>query len=235
MTEPETRLTLEVPGGLVDVVAHCENGKVRSVSFDNIASYADQLSCTINVPGIGPLVVDIAFGGDSFVIAQTSDLGFELRPSEAAALTKAGMAIAAAAQEQLGFSHPDLPGFDEITFCMIAGPVINTPTGRVTKHAVAIKPGKLDRSPTGTGASARLATMHARGVAAAGDIVEFQSVLGSTFTAQLTSETTVAGRQAIIPRITGRAWITGNRQLIAHNGDPWPTGYRLSDTWPEHR
>lgn len=237
MQEPETKVTLEVPGGLIDITAQCADGKVQSVTFDNVPSYVDQLGKKLIVPGIGDLTVDIAFGGDSFVVVQASDLGLELVPEQAAALTKAGMAVAVAAQEQLGFSHPELPGFDEVTFCLIAGPVIDEPVIggaplRSSIHAVAIKPGKLDRSPTGTGASARIALMHAKGKARPGDVFEFRSVLGSKFVAKFVSQTQIADQPAIIPRITGRAWVTGRRELITNNGDPWPTGYRLSDTWP---
>ena len=102
----------------------------------------------------------------------------------------------------------------------------------VAKHAVAIKPGKIDRSPTGTAVSARLAQMHARGEAKIGDEVVFRSVLDSEFVGRIESETEIAGKPAIIPSVRGRAWITGTRQLMLDPSDPWPTGYRVGDTWP---
>lgn len=232
MVEPITEMVIEMPGGLIKVTATCRDGKAERISFENIASFADKLDHPLEVEGFGTLRVDTAFGGDSFVVVEAADLGFDLDPSEAADLKAAGMAIAAATKQQIGFSHPDLPGFNDITFCLIAGPVIDGETGLQSTHAVAIKPGKLDRSPTGTGASARLALMHAKGLAAVGTKVTFQSVLGSKFEADIVRETNLGKRKAIIPRVSGRAWITGTSQLMLDPGDPWPTGYRLSDTWP---
>ncbi|MEM1144578.1 MAG: proline racemase family protein [Pseudomonadota bacterium] len=232
MREPVTELMLEMPGGLIKVRAECAAGKVERVSFENIASFADELGVTLEVAGHASVRADTAFGGDSFVVVSAADLGFSLDASEASDLTAVGMAIAAAAQEQIGFSHPDLPGFNDITFCLLAGPVQQSATGLSSTHAVAIKPGKLDRSPTGTGASARLALMHARGDARVGTQVLFRSVLGSEFRADIVRETRVGTKPAVIPRVSGRAWITGTSQLMLDPSDPWPTGYRLSDTWP---
>ncbi len=231
MREPVTTLKLEAPGGLVDVVAQCQGGRVTGVTLTNIASYADRLGVSLDIDG-RIIPADIAFGGDSFVVVDAGALGFALTVDEARALTVQGMKIARAAQEQVGFSHPDLPGMNEITFCLFAGPVENEGGKRVTKHAVAIKPGKLDRSPTGTGCSARLALMHARGEASVGDEVTFRSVLGSAFSARIESEMTVGERKAIRPSVTGRAFVMGTRQLTTAPEDPWPTGYRLTDTWP---
>lgn len=232
MQEPETKLTLEMPGGLIEVTASCKGGKVTSVTFNNLPSFVDRLDIPLEVKGLGTINTDIAFGGDSFVVVDARALGFSLKEGEARSLTEAGMAIAAAAQEQIGFTHPTLNGMNEITFCLLAGPVNSENGKRISKHAVAIKPGKLDRSPTGTGVSARLALMHKRGKACVGDEVIFQSVLGSQFTGRIQKEVILAGRDAIIPSVTGRAWITGTKQLTLDPEDPWPTGYRLSDTWP---
>ncbi len=235
MQTPETRLTLEMPGGLISVVAACRDGKVERVTFDNLPSFADRLDAPLETPGLNTLNVDIAFGGDSFVVVDAGALGFRLTPDEARDLTEVGMRIADAAQDQLGFRHPTLEGMNEITFCLLAGPLEQSAERRVARHAVAIKPGKLDRSPTGTGVSARLALMSARGEARVGDAVEFQSVLGSTFVGRIAAETQIAGRPAIIPRVSGRAWIAGFKQLTLDPDDPWPTGYRLGDTWPMRR
>lgn len=232
MQEPETRLLLEAPGGLVEVTAQCENGSVVSVTLTNIASFADRLDAPLELPGRGAVNVDIAFGGDSFVVVDAGAMGFSLTVDEARDLTVEGMKIAAAAEEQIGFAHPELSGMNEITFCLFAGPVEEENGRRAARHAVAIKPGKLDRSPTGTGCSARLALMHARGEAKLGEDIAFHSVLGSEFTARIEAETTLAGRPAIRPSVTGRGYVTGRRQLIVSPDDPWPEGYRLSDTWP---
>ena len=213
MQEPETHLTLEAPGGLVEVAAQCRDGKVTSVTLKNLPSFADKLDVLLEVSGIGTLTVDIAFGGDSFVVLPAQAAGFDLAPDEARDITETGMKIAATAQEQIGFQHPTLKGMNEITFCLFTGAVETIKNRRVARHAVAIKPGKLDRSPTGTGCSARLALMHARGQATIGDEVAFHSVLGSEFTARIESETDIGNRKAIIPSITGSAWITGAQAI----------------------
>ncbi len=235
MEEPVTRFAIEMPGGLVDVVARCRNGKVESVRFTNIASFVDCSGAPIDVPGIGSLTVDVLFGGDSFVAVDAAALGFSLSPDEARDLANTGMQIAHAADEQLGFQHPTLEEMNEITFCLMMHPAEEI-DGRLTaRHCVAIRPGKIDRSPTGTAVSARLAQMHAMGEARVGDEVVFKSLLDSEFIGRIESETEIAGVAAIRPSVEGRAWIMGKRQLMLDPGDPWPTGYRLSDTWPSQR
>ena len=232
MKEPVTNFKLEMPGGLIDVRAHCRDGKVESVEFKNIASFADRLDIPLGVSGHGTLSADILFGGDSFVAVDAAALGFSLVPDEARDLAALGMAISCAANEQIGFQHPTLDGMNEITFCLMMRPTQKEGARVVAKHCVAIKPGKIDRSPTGTAVSARLAQMHARGQAKVGDEVVFQSLLNSEFVGRIESETKIAGKSAIIPSVRGRAWITGTRQLMLDPNDPWPTGYRVGDTWP---
>lgn len=232
MTEPETRLTLEMPGGLVEISARCRNGAVESVRFSNIPSFADRLDAPLETRGFGSLNVDIAFGGDSFVVVDAAALGFSLSMDEARDLALAGMAIVEDAEAQIGFRHPTLKEMTSITFCLFAGAIETESGRRVSRHAVAIRPGKIDRSPTGTASSARLAIMHARGAAKCADEFVFRSPLGSEFAARIEQETQIAGRKAIVASIAGRAWITETRQLMLDPTDPWPTGYRLSDTWP---
>jgi proline racemase len=184
------------------------------------------------VPGLGTLTVDTAYGGDSFVIADARDLGFALTADEARDLAETGMRITKAANEQLGFRHPELPGWDHISFCQIAAPVAIEGGVATGLNAVAIRPGKIDRSPTGTGCSARMAVLHARGRLKVGDVFVGRSIIGSEFRCRIEEETTVAGRPAILPSVSGRAWITGTMQWMLDPSDPWPSGYRLSDTWP---
>jgi proline racemase len=231
MSEPVTRLTLEVPAGLVAVEARCSSGKVQSVAFRNVPSFADKLSAPLEVAGLGTISVDTAFGGDAFVIVDAQALGFAITPDEAADLAALGSRITSAANAQLGFQHP-LQAWDHISFCQFAGPLTKTAAGWRGKNTVAIKPAKLDRSPTGTGCSARLAVLHARGQIKKGEIYEAQSVLGSHFSCSVVEETSLDGRPAIIPRIEGRAWLTGTHQHFLDPDDPWPAGYRINDTWP---
>jgi trans-L-3-hydroxyproline dehydratase len=233
MTEPETALVLEAPAGLVRVRAACRDGRVERVEITNVPSFADQLGAALEVPGIGTLTVDTAYGGDSFVIVDAAALGFSVAPDEARELAETGMRITRAANEQLGFRHPENPDWDHISFCQIAAPVERVegvPTGR---SAVVVRPGKIDRSPTGTGCSARMAVLHARGQLRVGDVFRGVSIIGSRFDCRLAAEATVAGRPAIVPSVAGRAWLTGTRQLWLDPEDPWPGGYQLSDTWPQ--
>ncbi len=234
MTEPETRLVLEAPGGLVEVVARCADGKAQSITVTNVPSFADRLGATLEVEGVGTLVVDTAYGGDSFVIVDAHALGFKVAPDEARELAETGIRITRAANEQLGFSHPTNPDWTHFSFCQIAAPIERRDDGVVTAaNAVAIQPGKIDRSPTGTGASARMAVLRARGEMAVGESYVARSIIGSEFIGRIVGDTVLAGRPAIIPTITGRAWITGTRTEMLDPADPWPAGYRLSDTWPK--
>ena len=227
MTEPQTRLMLEAPGGLVEIVADCDGGKARRITLRNLPSFAQRLDAPLEVPGIGTLSVDTAFGGDSFVIVDAQALGFSVAPDEAADLARMGMAITAAANDQLGFRHPVLSDWRHISFCNFATPVQDGEA----RSAVAIRPGKIDRSPTGTGVSARMAVLAARGQMSTGDRLVVRSIIGGAFTGRIAGETDLAGTAAILPEISGRAWITGIHQHLLDPDDPWPGGYRLSDTW----
>ena len=232
MTEPETRLMLEAPGGLVEVVAQCRDGKAERITVTNVPSFADKLGAKLEVEGIGTLTVDTAYGGDSFVIVDAHALGFKVAPDEARELAETGIRITRAANEQLGFTHPTNPDWTHFSFCQIAAPIERRTDGVLTAaNAVAIQPGKIDRSPTGTGASARMAVLRAKGQMAVGDSYVARSIIGSEFIGRITADTMLAGKPAIIPSITGRAWITGTRTEMLDPADPWPAGYRLSDTW----
>ncbi|MXQ07122.1 hypothetical protein GQ651_04620 [Alphaproteobacteria bacterium GH1-50] len=231
MQEPVTEMVLEAPGGLVHVRAACKDGKAERISVRNVPSFADRLDAALEVEGLGTLTVDTAYGGDSFVVVDAAALGFSLVEDEAQDLARLGVRITAAANEQIGFSHPLNAEWDHISFCAFCGPLSANASGVTGRSAVAIRPGKIDRSPTGTAVSARLALMAARGQLTAEQSFEAVSIIGSTFTGRITGETEVAGRKAILPEITGRAWITGTHQHMLDPEDPWPEGYRLKDTW----
>ncbi|GAB4292519.1 MAG: trans-3-hydroxy-L-proline dehydratase [Roseovarius sp.] len=231
MQEPLTEMVLEAPGGLVRVRAACRDGKAERISVENVPSFADRLDAPLEVAGLGTLSVDTAYGGDSFVVVDAAALGLALSEDEAADLAGLGMAITAAANAQLGFSHPENPDWDHISFCAFCGPLSRTETGVRGRSAVAVRPGKIDRSPTGTAVSARLALMAARGMLDTGQSFEAQSIIGSTFTGTILGPARVGGRPAIRPQISGRGWITGIHQHMLDPADPWPRGYRLKDTW----
>ncbi len=232
MQEPETRFTLEAPGGLVDVIATCHDGKAQSIRITNHPSFAARLGATIEVAGIGTITVDTAYGGDSFVLVDAATLGFAITPDEAADLTQTGMRIRQAATEQLGFHHPTNPDWRHISFCQFTAPVTLTNGVKTGLNTVAIEPGKLDRSPCGTGCSARMAVLHARGELQPGEPFTGTSIIGSRFDCRIEALTELAGTPAIIPSLSGRAWITDTRQLMLDPADPWPGGYRIGDTWP---
>jgi proline racemase len=233
MTEPETRLTLEAPGGLVEVVAQCRDGKAERITVTNVPSFADKLQVPLEVAGVGTLTVDTAYGGDSFVIVDAPALGFSVTPDEARDLAETGIRITRAANEQLGFTHPTNPDWTHFSFCQIAMPVERRDGMLTAANAVAIQPGKIDRSPTGTGASARMAVMRAKGEMQVGDRYLARSIISSEFLGRIEADTMLGGRPAIIPSISGRAWISGTRIEMLDPADPWPAGYRLSDTWPK--
>ena len=232
MEEPQTRMTLEAPGGVIEIVADCRDGKAQRIHVENVPSFAARLDAPLEVEGLGTLSVDVAYGGDSFVIVDAAALGFSIRPDEARDLPEAGVKIVAAADAQLGFSHPLNPEWDHISFCQFAGPLTRDGSTLTGANAVMVRPGKIDRSPTGTGCSARMATLNARGLMKPGELYRARSIIGSEFLCSIAREIVIADKPAIVPVISGRAWITGTHQHLVDPDDPWPRGYRLADTWP---
>jgi len=238
MQEPETVLTLEAPGGLVRVTATCRDGKAERVQITNVPSFADQLDAKLEVAGVGTLRVDTAYGGDSFVIVDAAEARVELHPGNAQKLAQLGVQIVAAANDQLGFTHPENPDWDHISFCQFTEPLVEKDGVLTGRNTVAIRPGKLDRCPTGTGVSARMAVLHAKGRMTGDMTYRARSIIDSEFIGRIAGTTTVGAggtngeRQAVIPTVSGRAWIVGTRQLMLDPDDPWPQGYRVGDTWP---
>lgn len=230
LREPETTLRLEAPAGVVEVTARCRDGRCESVELTNVPCYADRLDAPLEVDGFGTIQVDVAFGGMWYAIADAEALGFALEPSEARELSRVGELIRVAAREQLPCVHPENPDIAGVSIVQIAEPWRGV--GETSKNAVVVSPGRLDRSATGTGLSARMAVLHARGEMRPGDAMTHASVIGSTFDGRIVSETTVGGRPAIVPAIRGSAWITGTSQVFVDPSDPFPEGYLLSDTWP---
>ena len=232
MSEPQTELVLEAPGGLVRVSAACHDGCVQRIRIENLPSFADKTGQKLKAGALGVLDVDTAYGGDSFVIVSTDQLPLAIEPANARQLAELGMVITRAANEQIGFRHPEITDLNHISFCLFADPV-NCEQGRLsTRHAVAVRPGKIDRSPTGTGVSARMALLHAQGKMKVGQSLRARSIIGSEFVGRIEAAVSVAGRDAIRPSISGSAFITGTSSLRVDPDDPWPEGYRLNDTWP---
>src|SRR5215211_2234004 len=230
MEEPETTLRLEAPAGVVEVRAACRDGRCESVELTNVPCFADRLDAPLELEGRGTIAVDVAFGGMWYAIADAHALGFALEPAEARELSLMGERIRAAAREQLPCAHPENAEIAGVSIVQLAEPWQGI--GAVSRNAVVVAPGRLDRSATGTGLSARMATLHARGLMRAGDSMTHASVIGSSFAGRIVEETTVGGRRAIVPAIRGTAWITGVTQVLLDPDDPFPEGYLLSDTWP---
>lgn len=233
MSEPETSLLLEAPGGLVRVRALCRDGKAERITITNVPSFVDQLAVPLEIPGLGTLTVHTAYGGDSFVIVDAEAAGIEIEPANARDIAELGVRITAAANQQLGFRHPLNADWGHISFCQFAGTLREVDGELTGSNAVAIRPGKVDRSPTGTGCSARMAVLHAQGRMKPGDVYRARSIIGSEFVCGIESVTSLGGKPAIVPTVSGRAWITGTHQLMLDPDDPWPEGYRLADTWPQ--
>jgi proline racemase len=224
VTEPETVIRLDVPAGLVEARVAVENGRATAVTIRNVASFLHQTDRVVDVPGYGEVRYDMAYGGNFYALTPAAAAGLAVDPARSGELVHAGLAVMAAINEADRPVHPEDP--------RIAGchHVVFHEPGRDGADAIAatsIHPGWLDRSPCGTGTSARLAQLHARGELAVGAPFVNQSVIGTRFTGRVVAETTVGGRPAIIPEITGRAWITGMGQYLLDRDDPFPAGFAL--------
>ena len=232
MREPVTEMVLEAPGGLVRVRADCANGKAERITVENVPSFAGKLDIPLEVEGLGTIQVDTAYGGDSFVVVDAPALGLALDEHEARDLAELGVRITNAANRQLEFLHPERPDWRHHSFCLFAGALETGEAGMKAKSVVSIQPGKLDRSPTGTAVSARMALLHARGKMQVGEKFTGVSIIGSEFHGEVLGLTQVGSLPAIRPQISGRGWVTGTHQHMLDPSDPWPGGYRVGDTWP---
>jgi len=240
--EPITRLTLESPAGLIEVLAEVEGGKVKGVTFENVPAFAVYLDAEVQVPELGAVTVDVAYGGMYYVIADVEQLGVRLVPDEAGDLARVGEMIKAATQEQLEPPvHPLNPGIRGVTIGQLSGPP--SAPGAHRKNAVVVSTGKLDwdrpgtwkgvldRSPCGTGTSAKMATLWAKGELPLDQDFVHEGILGTTFRGRLIRETTVGDVPAVVPTIRGTAWITGTAQYVVDADDPFPDGYTVGDLW----
>jgi proline racemase len=229
MREPETVVRLETPAGLVTATAACRDGSCERVSLDMTPAFVEALDRVVEVPGLGPVSVDVAFGGVYYALIDPRPLGLRIVPDQARALVDAGCRIHRALSRTLDIRHPEIPAIDTISYTMF---VDRTDDGELL-GATVLPPGRLDRCPCGTGNAARMAVRHRRGEVAVGDRVTARSIIGSRFEAELLGTAAVAGRPATLTRISGRAWIHGFHRIGVDPSDPWPNGYLLSDCWGE--
>ncbi|MEV0647359.1 proline racemase family protein [Phytomonospora sp. NPDC050363] len=223
-TEPETTIRLDTPAGLVTATVAVRDGRAESVTLENVPSFAAALDASVEVPGHGTVPYDLAFGGNFYAFVRAEDLGVAFDRANKDDIMRAGLAVMDAVNERARPQHPQDPAIGGLKHVAVLAPE-STPAH--TRHAMVIHPGWFDRSPCGTGTSARLAQLHARGELAVGEEIVNESFIGTRFTARAVGETTVAGRAAIIPSITGRAWITGTAQYLLDPDDPFPNGFEL--------
>jgi proline racemase len=239
--EPVTELRLETPAGLIEVQAAVQDGKCRTVTFQNVPAYAAYLDRQIEVPEVGTVTVDVAWGGMFYVIAEAAQFGFELTSAEGTEITRVTAMLKAAAREQLPVVHPENPAIRDITIGQLYGPARSS--GATRRNAVTVSSGGfdwdrpatwtgvLDRSPCGTGTCAAMAALHAKGELAIGQDFIHESIVGSVFTGSLIEETTLGGQPAVVPAITGSGWITGIAQYVIDPTDPFPEGFTVGDLW----
>jgi proline racemase len=228
MAEPVTEITLEAPAGLVRITADCTSGRCERVTFENVPSFATYLDAPVMVEGLGELRVDVAYGGAFCAFVDAEPLGYAIVPREARALAELGERIRPAVVDQLEIAHPLEPELGVLSFVVFTAP---PRAGGRARNATVVAPGRLDRSATGTATSARLAVLAARGEIEDGAELVNESVISTHFVGRIVDRTSVGDRDAIVPAITGRAWITGFHQLVVDPSDPHPEGFQLPDTW----
>jgi proline racemase len=227
VTEPVTDIRLDTPAGLVVARVQVVDGHAESVTLRNVDSFAYELDARIEVPEYGLVTVDVAFGGNFYAIAQLAELGIEFEPGDARVrqrMLDAGLAIMDAVNDRIAPKHPEQP---EIVGCHHVYLAAPGSTAAQSRHAMAIHPGWFDRSPCGTGTSARMAQLHARGELGLHTDFVNESIIGSRFVGRLVDETSVGGRPAVVPTVTGRAWLTGMGQYLLDPSDPFPAGFQL--------
>jgi proline racemase len=241
VTEPVTHLKLDTPAGLIGVDAQVCNGKVKEVTFRNVPAFATHLDAPVEVRGLGTVTVDVAYGGMFYVIADAAPLGFRLTPDEARDIVRTAEMIKAAAREQLPVAHPENPEIAGISIAQLSGPpasegahrknTVVVSTGTLDWDRPSSWTGALDRSPCGTGTCAKMAALHAKGQLALEQDFVHEGILGTTFTGRLIEETRVGPYRAVVPTLSGRAWITGFAQYVVDPEDPFPEGFTVGDIW----
>jgi proline racemase len=231
MREPVTELTLETPAGLIDVTCRCRDGKVLQVKFRNVPAFVQRLDAPVEVAGLGTVSIDVAYGGMHYALVDAARVGFRITRDEARDICVVGQKIKQAAREQLEIVHPENPEIRDVTIIEFMGPVRRLGRGLTARNTVVVSPGRLDRSPCGTGTSARLAVMHARRQIRKGQPFDHESIIGTHFLSEVVATTRVRGKPAVVTTVAGRAWITSIGQYGYDPDDPFPEGYTLSDTW----
>ncbi|SNY47840.1 proline racemase family protein [Paractinoplanes atraurantiacus] len=222
VTEPITTIRLDTPAGLVVAKVRVSDGHADAVTLENVPAYCDRLDASIDAPGLGTVPYSLAFGGNFYAMVDLEAVGLPFDRARQRDILDAGLAIMEAINQQDPPKHPTIAGVDHCHHVEFIAP---GSSAQLSRHAMAIHPGWFDRSPCGTGTSARMAELWARGELALDQDFVNESFIGSRFTGRLIGETTVGGRPAVLPTITGRAWVTGIGQYMLDPSDPYPTGF----------
>jgi len=241
LKEPVTELLLETPAGLIPIHAECTEGKVKQVTFQNVPSFATHLDARIEVPQLGEVVVDVAWGGMFYVIADADQFELELVPENGYSIARTGEVLRKAASEQLLVEHPENQLFNGVTISQLTSKATNAeahlknavtmPTGTFDWNRPETWKGAIDRCPCGTGTCAKMATLFARGQLKLNQDFRYEGILGTIFTGRLIEETQVGSYQAVVPTVTGQAWITAVSNYMLDPTDPFPTGFKIGDIW----
>jgi proline racemase len=229
MEEPSTTVVLDTPAGLVTARAQCAGGRCVSVSLDMVPSFVEHLDAVIQTDEFGPIKADIAFGGVYYALIDVEQVGLSIEPGKARELANAGVRLRGIINEQVSVKHPLIDSLNEVAYVMFRNRIDQL----TWQTCTTLPPGRVDRSPCGTGSSANLATLSARGQVAPGDQLISRSTIGGEFKVELLGLTEVGDRAAVLPRITGRAWVYGMHQIGVDPDDPLADGFMLSDTWGE--
>jgi len=241
MQEPVTRLCLEAPGGLIQVMARCHAGRVMEVSMEALPSFLGHKDVVVDVPGLGKVTMDLAFGGMWYAIVAAEQVDLDLEPQNGKKIAKLGEMIKVSCQEQHPVEHPTMsyPGPDILVF---TGPP-RPGSGASATNTVVMSNGQLDwnrpdtftamldRSPCGSGTAAVMAAREARGTLKLGEEFLHDSILGTRFHGRLLRETMVGGQRAVVPEVSGRAWVTSVSDQIVEADDPLPLGFTVGDIW----
>jgi len=227
MKEPETVVVLDTAAGLVKATATCRDGRCEKVKLTMVPSFVHELDVRLDTPRWGEIRLDLCYGGIFYGLVDVGRIGLTIEKGNAAALVEAGMVLKALINEQIPVAHPEIPAISGVAYVMFR----DTEADGTVRTCTTMWPGRADRSPCGTGNSANLAALHARGRAKVGDVFRSRSIIGSEFEVGLAAETAVAGKPAIIPTITGRGFTFGLHQVALDPFDPLSEGFAMTDVW----
>ncbi|KAL4906406.1 hypothetical protein BDW74DRAFT_176736 [Aspergillus multicolor] len=231
MKTPITELALDTPAGLVTITAECDEGKCKSVSFDNIPAFVFKLDLEVDVPGLGVIKVDVAWGGMIYVLVDVAAIGLSIENKHGPKLIEIGERIKQAVQRIYTPVHPENPGIQGVSILEFTEPIQQQNGHKYAVNTVVVSPGRFDRCPCGTGSCARMAVLHARGQLDVGEVFQHRSIIGSTFDCHIRGTAKVGEYDAVLPTVKGSAWIKEYKQVVLDSTDPFPLGFRVGDQW----